>query len=208
MSLFGIGSSTPAATAGNTVQAQQTTAIGGGALNAAFPGAQMAQPDGGSILKKMLVGGIAGAGLGAGYGLIAGALSFLPPFMVVGPAMGALIGGIAGAGMGLIKGLLDKRNANLALQKQADVNPPVQIVKPLPGKTYKAGAKGSQVKWTQNALKKMGLYTGKVTSKLDAKTAKAIRRYELMKGAMPTGTSTPDLRAALQQDIKLSAQFI
>ena len=213
MGLSAIGSTSTSLplTAATATANATATAVGGGFITQ-MPGAQMAQPGGGvSILKKMLVGGVAGAVAGAGIGFVTTLpfMAFLPPFLAIGPAMGGLIGGVAGAALGLIKGLKDNNSQNLGLQAaSAAGTAPVNIPRPLAGKTYNLGATGATIKWTQRALKNVGVYAGKVTGKLDAKTASAIKKYEVMKGALPTGSSSPDLRAALSQDVRLSRQYI
>lgn len=196
-------------------------ATGGGSIipgQSAVPGAYMAQPASGggfgSILKKALVGGVAGGALGAGYGVLAGFVSFLPHVTI---PLGALIGAGAGAALGLIKGIRDNmKDKKLGLQQQAmmqqvqpgaGVNPAtVQQARPK-GKSYRIGAKGKDIKFTQQALRRLGLYSGKITAVLDKKTLSAIRRYEVMKGAMPTGLCSPDLRQALAQDAHAARQF-
>lgn len=214
--LFGIGSNANAAAmatanpaAAQTLGMQGTLAFPG---QQAMPGGLMGQPGSGkSIITKMLAGGAAGAGLGAGYGLLAGMVSFLPHVTI---PMGALIGGAAGAALGLAKGLLDRRKASLALRAQPQAIPvgagmqPLAVPKPLVGKVHSEGSSGPTVRWTQKALKHLRIYNGKVSGKLDPATAAAIRRYEVLKGVMPTGQSGPDLRQALAQDMKLARQFV
>jgi hypothetical protein len=214
-----------------TAQPVATAAVASGS-GTIFPAAQGAGVGGlmvqqgsssspiGGIVKKALIGGIAGAGLGAGYGFLSSSLSFFPPFMVVGTATGAIVGGIGGAVLGIVKGLRDNaKGKTLGMQAQAmatqqqmaqssqNAAPNVSIPRPLAGATYKLGASGPNIRYTQRALMKMGLYQGKITSKLDKATADAIKHYEIMKGALPTGTSSPDLRASLAQDLRLQKQY-
>jgi hypothetical protein len=192
----------PQTASGGTIIPGQDAAAGG----------MMAQGSGaGSIIKKMIVGGVAGAGLGAGYGLLAGMVSFLPHVTI---PMGALIGGAAGVALGLVKGLLDRRKSNLALKAQQQAVAPGAGLAPTSlagapgGAVLRVGSNGPKVRWTQRTLKKLGMYHGRVTGHLDDKTADAIRKYEVLKGVMPTGDSTPELRAALSQDARLSTQFV
>lgn len=213
MSLFGIGSQPNAVnTLGMGAQGAATPVLasGGGMIfpgQAAYPGGYMVQQNSGggigSIIKKALVGGVAGAGLGAGYGLLAGMVSFLPHITV---PMGALIGGVAGAALGLVKGIIDNRNGKLAMQRQVQPGAgvtPIALPNALAGKTFRIGASNATVRTTQRQLKRLGLLQGKVTNRLDRRTADAIRRYEVLKGALPTGDCTPDLRAALSQDVRM-----
>lgn len=179
-------------------------------------GGMMPQAGGaGSVIKKVLIGGVAGAGVGAAIGLIPAAVPFLGALTV---PMGALIGGVGGAVMGLIKGLRDrnKERAMLglggspgAVQPGAGLSP-VNTAgmggAPMAGILGK-GATGSKVKFTQRALKRLGLYAGPINGKMDARTAASVRRYEVMKGAVPTGASTPEIRAALSQDSRMIRQF-
>lgn len=210
MSLSGIATSNAQAPTAIGANTTPRTATGGGLAfpgqQAAFPGGAMAQGGSGGILKKVLIGGVAGAGVGAGYGLLAGMVSFLPHITI---PMGAAIGAASGAALGLVKGLLDKRKSTLAMRAQAQPMPAASapIPRPLPGRTYAVGTTGAQVKWTQRALKRVGVYQGRISGRFDETTAAAIRRYEVLKGALPTGSSSPDLRAALAQDVKLQQRF-
>lgn len=226
MSLFGVGGTAQTALAKMGIgdgQPAQTVQIANGSIipgQSAVPGAYMAQPASGggfgSILKKALVGGVAGGAMGAGYGVLAGFVSFLPHVTI---PLGAAIGAAAGAALGLIKGVRDNMKAKkLGLQAQqqamlsqiqpgAGVNPAaIQRARPK-GRTLRAGAKGSEIKYTQRALRRLGLYRGKITATLDKQTLAAIRRYEVMKGAMPTGLCSPELRKALAQDAHAARQF-
>lgn len=220
MALLGIGSSSNAAAMAG-VGGVPEAAPGAAQATLTFPGQQaapgglMGQPGSGrNVISSMLVGGAAGAATGAGYGLLAGMVSFLPHVTV---PMGALIGGAAGAALGLVKGVLNRRKANLAMKAQAaamqPVAPgagtqPITVPQAVAGKVLQLGASGPTVRWTQKALAQVGVFQGKVSGKLDEPTQEAIRRYEVLKGVMPTGASTPDLRTALAQDLKLSRQFV
>lgn len=217
MSIFGVGSTASNALArlgvGNAQPQNPQLGMAPSAYDqAALPAAYMAQPSGGgfgSILKKVLVGGVAGAGAGAGYGLLAGMVSFMPHVTV---PMGALIGAAAGAALGLVKGIRDNmKSKKLGLQQQALIQSqlPSNVANPNAAKlrTLRYGAKGREVSFTQQRLKRLGVYHGKITGKFDKQTLAAIRRYEVMKGAMPTGLCSPALRSALTQDTRAARQF-
>ena len=213
MSLFGIGAPTSTAavaTAGSPTITQRL-GLSAGTLtgNDASAGGLMAQPgSGGSILKKMLVGGVIGAGLGFGASFLS-----LPVIGGLAAPVVAAIGGGIGAVAGLAIGLFQRRKANLAMQAQQQVAPgagtaPVNIPRPLPGKVLKVGSSGPTVSWQQRTLRTLGLYKGKITGKYDAATANAVRRYEVLKGVMPTGESSPDLRVAVMQDVRHAKQYV
>lgn len=216
MSFLGIGTSKAASVLGlGSNQAAIGTAGSGITYQApaqAYIGAAMPQQGSGigSVLKKALVGGVAGAGLGAGYGLLAGMVSFLPHVTI---PMGALIGGAAGAVLGLIKGAIDlRRERQLGMQNQIAPGAglkPITIPAPAPlrGGTYALNAKSAYVKHTQTMLKRLGLYDGKITGKMDSATIAAIKHYEQLKGAPIGGKSTPQLRSALAQDVQIAAQL-
>lgn len=173
--------------------------LGGG--GAAYAGAMSAIPGSGSnILKRMLVFGGAGAALGFGASFFT-----LPVVGQVAAPIAAAVGGGIGAALGLLTGLIARRNSRAAGLLPMAQKP--QNIVPLAGKTYRLGQQGSHVRSTQRSLKRLGLYDGKVTGRLDRKTASAIRRYEIMKGAIPTGTSSPELRMALSQDIRIVSQL-
>ena len=201
VSASGDGKATGHASGGGIIPMGSSAALAGGAIP---------QAGGvGSILKKALVGAAAGAAAGAGYGLLAGAISFLPTVTV---PMGALIGAGAGAVMGIVKGVMDNRKATLALQsaQAQQVQTPVVTTQPSAaptGPTYKPGETGDKVRNTQRMLKTLGMYTGRVNGKMDEKTVASIKRYELMKGAAPTGLSTPEVRQAISADAKLANRY-
>jgi hypothetical protein len=218
MSIFGISLTQPVTALANAVTGGESTTSGGGGLpfgtQSVMAGGMTAQPGGGAnILKRMLIGGAAGAALGFGASFFT-----LPIIGQVAAPIAAAVGGGIGAVLGLASGLLANRNARIAQQQQAAAEaaanvpaaatPPVSIPKPPTGRTYKPGSQSNDVRWTQKELTRLGLYRGKVTGKLDKATANAIRRYEIMKGAMPTGNSSPDLRQALAQDVNIEAQLV
>ena len=66
---------------------------------------------------------------------------------------------------------------------------PITIPNPAPlrGSTYTLGARSAYVKHSQTMLKRLGLYSGKVTGKMDAATVEAIRQYEQVKGKWGSG---------------------
>lgn len=220
MSILGIGSSATAATAAVGVRPEQalTLGVGGGAPGQmALPGAAMAQPGGAlPIIKKILIGGAVGAAAGFGIGLLPNAVPIVGPWLA---GKSALIGAAAGAGIGILAGIVGtvrSRKLGMKAQQQQQamatqmpgMSQPNALPPPLKGRTYKVGAKqNNDVKFTQRALKSVGLYNGKLTGTMDRATANAIRKYEMLKGALPTGRSTPDLRAALYQDMRLTRQF-
>lgn len=205
MSLFGIGSQTntmPSYAVSPYAGTVPAYASGGGMLfpgQAAYPGGMIAQSQGGGIghiIKNMVVFGGIGAALGFGASFFT-----LPVVGQVAAPIAAAVGGGIGAAIGLVKGLIDNRNSGkLAMQVQpgAGVTPTAMA-----GKTFKLGASHTSIKTTQRQLKKLGLLQGKVTNRLDKRTADAIARYEVMKGALPTGTSTPELRSLLAQDVRM-----
>ncbi len=170
-----------------------------------------------SIIKKMLVGGAVGGVLGAGVGLLPA--GFLGPVGALSVPIGAAIGAGAGALLGLVKGLVDRRKQNLALKASQNGTmlpggipngagmPPSAMISPLKGKVFTRGDQSPQIRWTQKSLKRLGIYRGKLTGRLDAKTESAIRKYEVMKGAMPSGDVSPDLRAAISMDVRALRQY-
>ncbi len=214
MSVSGVSAATVVTAApavGATVATPTATIGGGGGAEGAFGGGSVAQTGGiGSVIKKMVVGAVAGGALGSGAGAIAGAVAGFGIGALPGWAAGGLIGAGVGAVIGLVKGVMDMRKGGtLGMQAPSTPNAvqPQVVQAPRKGRTIKAGGTGTEIKGTQRALKALGLYSGKLTGKLDPATAKAIRRYELLKGAMPTGISTPELRWALTQDVRVSHQF-
>ncbi len=178
-------------------------------------GAYMAQGGGGapgapggtgSLVKKMLAGGVVGAGLGFGASFITPIVNLVPMAKVVLPAAGAALGAIAGLAMHFI----GKRKQNLAMQAQAQAQQQGAMAPtPMPagGVTLRAGARGAAAKKLQSDLATLGLYKGRMTGAFDAATSQAVRRYEVMKGVMPTGQGSPDVRAAVAQDASLVRQY-
>ncbi|MCW2925531.1 MAG: putative peptidoglycan binding domain [Thermoleophilia bacterium] len=166
---------------------------------------------GGSLVKKMLVGGVVGAGVGFGA-------SFLPIAFItnLGPggwmAKGimAAAGAALGVGAAVVMHLVGKRKQNLAMQAQAQAaqqNAMVPTPMPAGGATLRAGAKGAAAKTLQSNLHTLGLYKGKLNGTFDSATSDAVRKYEVMKGVMPTGKGSPDVRAAVAQDAALAKQY-
>jgi peptidoglycan hydrolase-like protein with peptidoglycan-binding domain len=72
----------------------------------------------------------------------------------------------------------------------------------------KVGSTGPTVTWQQRTLRTLGIYKGPINGKFDSATAQAVRRYEVLKGVMPTGESSPDLRAAIMQDVRNAKQYV
>ncbi|MCW2949280.1 MAG: putative peptidoglycan binding domain protein [Thermoleophilia bacterium] len=203
----------------NAIEAvDKPTAQGGGgdaigATGTTAAGAYMAQgagaPGGGSLLKKMLVGGVIGAG--AGFGA-----SFLPIAWItnLGPggwaakgimaAAGAAIG-VVGAG---IVHFIGKKKASLAMEAQAQqqaISPPT-TVEPPAGDTLRMGSKGPEVLAFQKTLKLAGELPTKVTGVFDKATQNAVRRYEIKNGVQPTGLATPAIQQAVANDASLIKQ--
>lgn len=208
MSLFGIGNASSIAQTnlarvitGDTSRTS-TLAFGNQAV---FAGGMNAQPgSGSSIIKRMLVGGGIGAALGFGASFFT-----LPVIGQVAAPIAAAVGGGLGAVAGLVSGLWSRRKARLAMEKSAMIMPgagamPVNVRH---GRTFFAGETGPDVRWTQRALRRMGIYHGKITGRMDLRTVEAIRKYEAMKGASPTGSSNPQLRAVLAHDVRLVASY-
>lgn len=195
-------------------------AKGGGEVGQSFTagttsaGAYMAQgsgaaPGGGSLVKKLLVGGVLGAG--AGFGA-----SFLPIAWItnLGPggwaakgimaAAGAAIGVI---GAGIVHFIGKKKALAMEAQQQAAVQPPTTVTPAATGETLRMGSKGDDVLALQKNLKAMGQFYPKVTGTFDKTTQNAIRRYEIMKGVQPTGLGSPDVLQAIAQDSGLIKQL-
>jgi len=165
-----------------------------------------------SILKRMLVGGIAGAALGFGASFFT-----LPIIGQIGAPIAAAIGGGIGAALGLVSGLLARRRARIngtlmAAQQSQAIAPGAgvapNIIPQSVGKTIRVGSSGSSVKTMQRNLKTLGLWPGKISGKFDTKLSSAIKSYELMKGVQPTGESSSEMRTALAQDAALKNRYI
>lgn len=184
-----------------------TTAAGG---YMAQGGGAPGEP-GGSLVKKMLLGGVVGAGVGFGA-------SFLPIAFItnLGPggwaakgimaAAGAAIGVVGGAAMHFI----GKRRQNLAMQAQAQATQQGAMAptpSPQGGATLRSGARGPAARKLQSDLATLGMYKGKLSATFDKATSDAVRRYEVMKGVVPTGLGSPDVRAAVAQDVALMKQY-
>jgi hypothetical protein len=212
MSFLGIGSSTAAPQVVYTASQAQALSTGGGVVygpGQTVAGAYSAQPPSGvkTILKNALVFGGLGAALGFGASFFT-----LPIIGQVGAPIAAAVGGGVGALFGIVKGILQVRKQNLGMKSQIANNAgmqPISIPNPAPlrGGTYGINAKSAYVKHTQNMLKRLGLYAGKITGKMDAGTAAAIKHYESLKGAPATGKSTPELRSVMAQDVQIAAQL-
>lgn len=187
-----------------------SSATGGGlpfGLGTAATGAGVAQPPSGaaSIIKKVLIGGVLGAGLGFGASFLT-----LPIIGQVAAPIAAAVGGAIGALGGLAVGLLQRRKQNLAMQAQAQGQVPQGMpvnAPPATGVTLKYKSKGAAVTTLQRQLSTLGLYKGKASGSFDKNTADAIRKYEVMKGVMPKGAGTPEVRAAVSQDVRLLNQY-
>jgi hypothetical protein len=182
-------------------------------------GAYMAQgggapgeASGGSLIKKLLVGGAVGAGLGLGATFLVPGLREVTMFGVGGWAAKGVIAAIGGAvgaiGAGVLH-FIGSRKQNLAMQAQAQAAQQ-QAMQPTPqpqGATLRSNARGPAARKLQEDLTALGLYKGKATRMFDSATAAAVRKYEVMKGVMPTGQATPELRAAVSQDVQLLRQY-
>jgi hypothetical protein len=193
---------------GSTFSAGATAAGGYMAQGGGAPGAA-----GGSLIKKMLVGGAVGAGLGLGATFLVPGLREVTMFGLGGwAAKGviAAIGGAIGAVGAAALHLIGQRKQNLAMQAKAQAARP-QAMQPTPmpphGVTLRMGARGPAAKKLQSDLATLGLYKGARTNAFDAATSAAVRRYEVMKGVVPTGLGSPDVRAAVAQDVQLLKQY-
>ncbi len=216
MSLSGIGSvqTTSGVGASSSVD---SSAIGGGSLpfglGGTAAGAYVAQgggmpgegSSGGSLVKKMLAGGVVGAGLGFGASFITPILNLVPHAKIILPAAGAAIGAIGGLALHFI----GKRRQNLAMQAQAQAAQQAAMQPtPMPtGPTLRQNARGPAARKLQEDLTALGLYKGKATRMFDSATQAAVRKYEVMKGVVPTGQATAELRAAVSQDVSLMRQY-
>jgi hypothetical protein len=208
MSLFGIGSATPVTPAmvarGATAATPRTTTLPL-TSQSVYAGGQMAQPSGASLWKRMLAGGGIGAALGFGASFFT-----LPVIGQVGAPIAAAVGGGIGAIAGLASGLWSRRKARRAMAANPNIMPPIQLPRLAikPGATLAMGQRGPDVKWTQRQLKRLGVYHGPAHGRMDSQTVAAIRRYELMKGAVPTGTTNPELRAVLSRDVRIASRYV
>ena len=205
----------------NAIEAVDKPAVkGGGDVGQSFTagttsaGAYMAQgsgtgaPGSGSLVKKLLVGGVLGAG--AGFGA-----SFLPIAWItnLGPGGWAAKGimAAAGAAVGVVGALavhfIGKKKALAMEAQQAATQQPTTVTPAPVGETLRMGSKGDEVLALQKNLKAMGQFYPKVTGTFDKTTQNAIRRYEVMKGVQPTGLGSPDVVQAIAQDSGLIKQL-
>jgi hypothetical protein len=185
-----------------------TTAAGGYiAQGAGAPGT------GGSLVKKMLAGAVVGAGVGFAASFINPLVSLVTGFGPAGwAAKGVIIaaGAALGAGSALVLHLIGKHRQNLAMQAQSQAaQQGAMAPTPMPtnGVTLRPGARGAAAKKLQSDLHALGVYSGKLTGVFDKPTQDAVRKYEVMKGVMPTGQGSPDVRAAVAQDVTLMRQY-
>ncbi|MCW2956064.1 MAG: peptidoglycan binding domain protein [Thermoleophilia bacterium] len=201
--LAAVGATDAAATGGGQV----SFGIGSGAAGAYIAQGSGPGAPGGSLAKKMIAGGVIGAGLGFAASFIPG-ISFLPHPKILFPAIGAALGAIAGG----VVHFFAKRKATLAMdaqaaaQQQQTATQATQV--PVTRGTLKLGTKGPSTKTFQSELKTLGLFDGKVTGTYDARTATAVRKYEVMQGVPPTGVATPDVRTAIKQHATLIGQYV
>ncbi|MEO6866952.1 MAG: peptidoglycan-binding domain-containing protein [Gaiellales bacterium] len=216
MSLSSIGSIPPTTTVG-PVNAVSTA--GGGdkavpfSLGTTSAGAYIAQgggdvgdPNKGALVKKMLAGAVVGAGLGFGASFITPIINLIPHAKIILPAAGAAIGALGGLAMHMI----GKRKQNLAMQAQAQASGQQAMAPtamPAQGVTLRANAKGGAARKLQRDLNTLGLHKGKLNGTFDSATADALRRYEVLKGVMPSGKATVDARTAIAEDAKLVKQY-
>ncbi|MCW2960996.1 MAG: hypothetical protein JWM90_1383 [Thermoleophilia bacterium] len=198
-----------------TVKGGGVTTFTGGTTSAGAymaQGAGMDQP-GGSLVKKLLIGGVLGAG--AGF-----AASFLPIAWItnLGPGGWAAKGIMAAAGAAIgvagaaITHFVGKRKATLNMEAQAAAQQQQSaaqaVAAPLAsGGTLKVGSRGAAAKKLQTELKTIGHYDGKITGTYDAATATAVKKYEVTKGVTPMGLGSPEVRTAISQDASLVAQY-
>lgn len=168
---------------------------------------------GGSLIKKMLVGGAVGAGLGLGATFLVPGLREVTMFGVGGWAAKGIIAAIGGA-IGVVGAaalhLIGQRKQNLAMQAQAQATQQGAMAptpSPQGGATLRNGARGPAARKLQADLATLGMYKGKLTATFDKPTSDAVRKYEVMKGVVPTGLGSPDVRAAVAQDVALLRQY-
>ena len=64
-------------------------------------------------------------------------------------------------------------------------------------KQLKSGSTGTQVKKVQQQLKKLGYYTGSLTSKFDSDTVSAVKAFQKATGIEATGVATTETRKLL-----------
>jgi peptidoglycan hydrolase-like protein with peptidoglycan-binding domain len=156
---------------------------------------------------------VVGAGLGFAATFINPVANLLTSFVPAGwmvKAAAAGIGAVVGAGGALVMHLIGQHQQNLAMQAQTQATQQDQMVPtPMPagGTTLRAGARGPAAKKLQADLHTLGLYTGKLDGSFNKGTIAAVRKYEVMKGVVPTGAGSADLRAAVSQDAALVKQY-
>lgn len=214
-SIGGVTTTTAATTKTTTNPATADTgAVGGGAA-----GAYMVQgggtTTGSSLLKKVAIGAVVGAGLGFGA-------SFLPsPFLGLtlpaAPILAAIGAGVGALG-GAVSHFISSRKQNLAMQAQANTQAqnaaaqqpmttaPTTVTST--GPTLKIGSSGTGTRTLQTDLKALGMFPHKVSGSFDKATSNAIRRYEVLKGVVPTGLGSTEVRAAIAQDAGLAKQYV
>lgn len=168
---------------------------------------------GGSLIKKLIVGGAVGAGLGLGATFLVPGLREVTMFGVGGWAAKGIIAAIGGA-VGVVGAaalhLVGQRKQNLAMQAQAQAAQQGAMAptpSPQGGVTLRSGARGPAAKKLQSDLATLGMFKGKLTGAFDSATSAAVRKYEVMKGVVPTGLGSPDVRAAVSQDVSLLRQY-
>jgi len=217
------------ATSGVAATSPASASTSGGGLlpfstGATASGAYMAQgggtpgSTGSSLVKKMLVGGVVGAGLGLGATFLVPGLREVTMFGAAGwAAKGiiAAIGGAVGAVGAAAMHLIGQRKQNLAMQAQAaGAVPNASTPTPTPGGTTAGGvtlrtnARGGAATKLQADLAALGLYHGKMTKAYDSQTAEALKKYEVLKGVVPTGLATAEARSAISQDAALVKQHV
>jgi hypothetical protein len=197
------------------------TTSGGGALpfstGTTAAGGYIAQgsgaPGGTSLVKKMLAGAVVGAGVGFAASFLNPVVSLVTGFGATGwMAKGIIVaaGAALGAGSALVLHLIGKHRQNLAMQAQSQAaQQGAMAPTPMPtnGVTLRPGARGPAARKLQADLHSLGIYSGKLTGAFDKATQDAVRKYEVMKGVMPTGQGSPDVRAAVAQDVTLLRQY-
>lgn len=220
--------SIPATTGVSPVSSASASTSGGGVLpfstSTTASGAYIAQGSGApgstgsSLVKKMLAGGLLGAGLGLGATFVVPGLREITMFGAQGwAAKGiiAAIGGAVGAVGAAAMHFIGQRKQNLALQAQAAMPEQTTAAQNLvPGGSTAAGvilrtnAKGGAATKLQSDLAALGLYHGKMTKTYDAATAAALKKYEVLKGVQPTGLATEEARTAIAADAALVKQHV
>jgi hypothetical protein len=179
-----------------------TTAAGGHIAQGGGPG----QAGGMSLITKMLIGGAVGAGVG-----FAASFFTLPVIGQVAAPIAAAVGAGIGAVGGLAVHLIGQRRQKLAMEAQGQGAVPQGMAPtpmPVQGVALRPGARGPAARQLQTNLQNLGLYDGKLTGQFDAATQQAVRKYEVMKGVVPTGAGSAEVRAAVAQDAALVRQYV